>query len=167
MEATALQAANARIAEQSERIAELYRSEKSSFLSLKGNGDALVDANARAERAEARIVAQANDWRIAYNELAAERDAMREALENLVEAMSHHGTVMHAYVWRAHIEARAVLAGGKLVELPAEQQILCNDLELSRNCLTLVGSRYRLTDRISQRTSAYENSNLAGEQGLY
>jgi hypothetical protein len=104
------------------------------------------DADARAERAEAdafmfsagltekdleierlkdevlrfKLQVQALDIASKHNQERAEAEAkaMRGALENLVEAMSHHGTVMHAYVWRAHIEARTVLAGGKLVELP-------------------------------------------------
>jgi len=32
------------------------------------------------DAANARIVAQANEWRLAYNSLCAERDALREAL---------------------------------------------------------------------------------------
>lgn len=35
------------------------------------------------DAANARIMAQANEWRMAYNALAAERDALREALEGV------------------------------------------------------------------------------------
>jgi hypothetical protein len=106
------QAVTNHVYKQAEARAERAEAELTEVLS---RWRACADANTKVE---ARIVAQANEWRIAYNELAAERNAMRGALENLVEAMSHHGTVMHAYVWRAHIVARTVLTG-ELVELPS------------------------------------------------
>ena len=67
---TELAAAQKRISEQSERIAELYRSQKNSFLSLRTSGDALADAFANRD-----------EWKRLYTVADKRADDLAEKLD--------------------------------------------------------------------------------------
>ena len=65
-----LAAAQKRISEQSERIAELYRGQKNSFLSLRTSGDALADAFANRD-----------EWKRLYTVADKRADDLAEKLD--------------------------------------------------------------------------------------
>jgi len=84
------------------------------------------------DAANARIVAQANEWRLAYNSLCAERDALREALGPFAQAADKYDGVdprvqQNAIVPIAALRgARAALGMSKV---PDSEEIMRLDAE--------------------------------------